>query len=127
MVKLLLLKNKIFLKIKKARFGPFLLTLSRFKSIIQYMKTPKTVFEFRYKIKVEGQKTKLVWGVKPFTKQNIVFNELVSKGFKHIGTYRINPKKYTSGFRKTKRFSKKVLTITIIRLPIKRRIIKKAN
>jgi hypothetical protein len=88
------------------------------------MKTPKTAFEFRYKVKVKNQKAKLFWSIKPFGKQHPIFNELISKGFEHVGTYRINPKKHTAGFKKKKQFSKKVLTVDIIRLPIRRQVIK---
>ena len=92
---------------------------------IQNMKTPKVNFEFQYKIKVKGWKTRLVWNSLPFNHQNIIFTELVSKGYKHIGTYRINPKKYTAGFQKVCKFKTKILTVDIIRLNNKRKILVK--
>ena len=86
------------------------------------MKTPKNNYEFCYKIKVVGRKARLIWSKLPFSKQNPIYTEIISKGYVHIGTYRINPIKHTAGFKKINRNKKKILYVTIIRLPKKRKV-----
>ena len=98
------------------------MTFSKILYIIQNMKSPKTNFEFQHKIKVKGWKARLVWSSLPFNPQNPLFTELRSKGYNHIGTFRINPKRYTAGFQKVGQFKTKILTVNIIRLNNKRKI-----